>query len=126
MSTVTSPTQYLAARGRVAEATRLLRRPSSSTARTNRMPIVSVPLNDPAERGDSVTRPIQQPGAPPGEFQRPRTPRPLFRRVRLETGENEPTYYWDTDGVLFHDSALTQATGLVIVALPDDDKNEDG
>src|SRR5215211_5619232 len=80
-----------------------LRRPPSSTARTNRMPIVSVPLNDPAERGDSVTRPIQQPGAPPGEFQRPRTPRPLFRRVRLETGENEPTYYWDTDGVLFHD-----------------------
>jgi len=90
------------------------------------MPIVSVPLNDPAERGDSVTRPIQQPGAPPGEFQRPRTPRPLFRRVRLETGENEPTYYWDTDGVLFHDSALAQATGLVIVALPDDEKNEDG
>jgi hypothetical protein len=68
-----------------------------------------------------VTRLIQEPGPKPGQCQRPRRPRPMFRRVWLERGENEPTYYWDEQGLLFHDYGCTKPAGLMIVAYEEDE-----
>ena len=58
-------------------------------------------------------------GAQPGRFQRPKVRPVTFRRVRLDVGEHEPTYWWKSDGELFHDRELTQPTGLTIVEIVD-------
>ena len=42
-------------------------------------------------------------------------------RVWLERGENEPTYYWDEQGLLFHDYGCTKPAGLMIVAYEEDE-----
>jgi hypothetical protein len=68
-----------------------------------------------------MTRTIRQPGAQPGEYQRPRPASWPFRRVQLPTGADAPTYHWDRDGVLFHDVELTRPAGLVVVAYSEAD-----
>lgn len=64
-------------------------------------------------------------GQQPGRFwpskQLVRAP---FERVKLPTGADEPTLYWNADGVLFNDKALTEPAGLVIVALPHDEDDD--
>ena len=42
-----------------------------------------------------------------------------FRRVRLDVGEHEDTYWWNKSGDLFHDAELTEPTGLTIVEIID-------
>ena len=56
-------------------------------------------------------------GAQPGRYQRPK-PRPArFRRVNLEVGEYEDTFWWDSRGNLYLDRELTQPTHLAIVEI---------
>jgi hypothetical protein len=68
-----------------------------------------------------MTRPVRQPGAQPGEYQRPRTAPPIFRRVQLNEIEDQDRYYWTDDGVLYYDEECTRPTGLVIVAYEEED-----